>query len=165
MFEEHKHLPSKTWGGSELEKHFFCSSLHAMRGEVLGCWLGHVCCVHALPRFSAVRAGAERRIKALCGAGILKTSAGRQLLEAHCCPDLMDWLAQENLWCSLDLKCDPVSYRRVESRGDRKNIDQDAGVWSEPFKYLKYVACTTQGLLFVFGFGTDMLGVLLQEGH
>lgn len=57
---------------------FSCSSLHAMRGGVLGCWLGCACCVRAL------QAGAEQRIKARAGAGILKASAGRELLEAPC---------------------------------------------------------------------------------
>lgn len=38
---------------------FLCSSFAAVQGGLLGCRLWSVCCVHALPQFSAVWAGAE----------------------------------------------------------------------------------------------------------
>lgn len=49
-----------------------------------------MCTVRALLQFSALQAGAEGIINALCGAVILKASAGRQLLEAPYCPNLTD---------------------------------------------------------------------------
>lgn len=106
---------SKTGGGSEVEKHFllqFPPSTWSLQWG-MGCQgMGAACLL-----CPACQLQAGWRIEALFSAGILKPSAGKQLLEACCCPGLTDWMAQERFWCFFRLKTWPHGLHKGMKQG------------------------------------------------
>lgn len=173
MFEEHNHISSKTWGGSELEKHFFLQFLWCDErwggGVLTGAWVLPAC---SAP-FSAGRAGAEWRIEALCGVGILKASAGRQLLEwSSLLSQSYGLTGTRKFMVLFRLKMWPHQLQKGRKQGGQREY------WSR-YRGIEWTiqvpeVCSMHNRRLAFsvllwpkaaGFGTDVPGVLLQQGH